>query len=101
MLSALVISDYCYIHYFKSIPYYTNTLYTLYFPIYVCIYTGDLFPGMDCPRVGYEVLKEAARVDLTQRGYACRDTGVFSGQVDKVVQMYETQLVRHTVSLCV
>jgi dynein heavy chain len=28
---------------------------------------NDLFPGMDCPRVGYEDLKEAAAIDLTAK----------------------------------
>merc|ERR1719326_2789569 len=34
---------------------------------------GDLFPGLDCPRVGHAQL-----------------------QVDKVMQLYETMLTRHT-----
>ena len=59
---------------------------------------GDLFPGMDCPRVGYESLKEAAAEDLEKRGFRCSEEIVFRDQIDKVVQMYETQLVRHTVS---
>jgi dynein heavy chain len=57
---------------------------------------NDLFPGMDCPRVGYEELKVAAAADLDARGYRCSEERVFYDQVDKVVQMYETQLVRHT-----
>ena len=32
---------------------------------------NDLFPGMDCPRVGYEQLKSAASVDLETKGYRC------------------------------
>ncbi|MCL4419562.1 AAA family ATPase, partial [Patescibacteria group bacterium] len=57
---------------------------------------NDLFPGMDCPRVGYEDLKLAAVQDLEAKGFRCTDEAVFSDQVDKVIQMYETQLVRHT-----
>jgi dynein heavy chain, axonemal len=57
---------------------------------------GDLFPGMNCPRVGYEELKNAAITDLESKGYRCSDEKVFSDQVDKIIQMYETQLVRHT-----
>ena len=57
---------------------------------------NDLFPGMDCPRVGYESLKEAALADLEAKGFKCSNESVFSYQADKVIQMYETQLVRHT-----
>jgi dynein heavy chain len=65
----------------------------------VPLFTGlinDLFPGMDCPRVGYEDLKLAAVHDLETKGYRCANEKVFMDQVDKVIQMYETQLVRHT-----
>jgi dynein heavy chain len=68
----------------------------------VSLFTGlinDLFPGMDCSRVGYEELKQAAREDLQKRGFKCSNDEIFSKQVDKVIQMYETQLVRHTVRL--
>jgi dynein heavy chain len=57
---------------------------------------NDLFPGMDCPRVGYEDLKQAALDDLEARGFRCSNNVVFADQADKVIQMYETQLVRHT-----
>lgn len=57
---------------------------------------NDLFPGMDCPRVGYEDLKQAAMDDLEARGFRCSNKIVFADQADKVIQMYETQLVRHT-----
>lgn len=57
---------------------------------------NDLFPGMDCPRVGYEDLKIAAAIDLESRGFKCSNEKVFSELIDKVIQMYETQLVRHT-----
>ena len=57
---------------------------------------NDLFPGMDCPRVGYEDLKQAALNDLENKGYRPTDSVVFAEQADKVIQMYETQLVRHT-----
>jgi hypothetical protein len=53
---------------------------------------------MDCPRVGYDSLKTAAISELEKQGYRCSDEAVFASQVDKVIQMYETQLVRHTVS---
>jgi dynein heavy chain len=65
----------------------------------VPLFTGlinDLFPGLECARVGYEELKQAAAVDLESRGYRCNNEAVFTDQIDKVIQMYETQLVRHT-----
>lgn len=65
----------------------------------VPLFTGlinDLFPGMDCPRVGYEDLKLAAMNDLESKGFHCTNEKVFNDQIDKVIQMYETQLVRHT-----
>jgi dynein heavy chain len=57
---------------------------------------NDLFPGMDCPRVGYEDLKEAAMNDLEAKGFRTSQEQVFMDQADKVIQMFETQLVRHT-----
>jgi dynein heavy chain len=57
---------------------------------------SDLFPGMDCPRVGYEDLKEKAALDLESKGYKCSNERVFADITDKCIQMYETQLVRHT-----
>eukprot|EP01040_Poterioochromonas_malhamensis_P005875 gene5875-6317_t len=57
---------------------------------------NDLFPGMDCPRVGYEDLKKAAMNDLESKGFRCSNELVFLDQADKIIQMYETQLVRHT-----
>ena len=65
----------------------------------VPLFTGlinDLFPGMDCPRVGYEDLKLAAMNDLESKGFHCTNEKIFNDQIDKVIQMYETQLVRHT-----
>ena len=57
---------------------------------------NDLFPGMDCPRVGYEDLKVCAMADFVAKGFRCTNDKVHYEQVDKVIQMYETQLVRHT-----
>ena len=37
---------------------------------------SDLFPGMDCPRVGYEDLKSAAMEDLENRGFRCSNEQV-------------------------
>ena len=51
---------------------------------------------MDCPRVGNEGLKECAARDLESKGFKCSNERVFADQIDKVIQMYETQLVRHT-----
>ncbi|CAM9103575.1 unnamed protein product [Discosporangium mesarthrocarpum] len=57
---------------------------------------NDLFPGMDCPRVGYEGLKMEVIKELEAGGYHCSEDQVFNDQVDKCIQMYETQMVRHT-----
>ncbi len=56
----------------------------------------DLFPGLDAPRVGYEDLKVEVANHLTQNGYKCSDEAVHKEQCDKVIQMYETMIVRHT-----
>lgn len=44
---------------------------------------GDLFPNMDCPRVGYEVLKGEIRKELETKGFKCSDDGVFDNQVGR------------------
>ncbi|CAM9556184.1 unnamed protein product [Bubo scandiacus] len=52
---------------------------------------SDLFPGLDCPRVRYPNFNDAVEQVLKEEGYV-----VLPAQVDKVVQMYETMLTRHT-----
>ncbi|XP_053136194.1 dynein axonemal heavy chain 10 [Hemicordylus capensis] len=52
---------------------------------------SDLFPGLDCPRVRYPRFNDAVEQVLEEGGYI-----VLPVQVDKVVQMYETMLTRHT-----
>ncbi|MBZ3878788.1 Dynein heavy chain 10, axonemal [Sciurus carolinensis] len=52
---------------------------------------SDLFPGLDCPRVRYPDFNDAVEQVLTESGYE-----LLPVQVDKVVQMYETMLTRHT-----
>ena len=54
----------------------------------------DLFPGLDAPRVGYEDLKIEVAAHLTANGYKCSDDAVHKEQCDKVIQMYETMIVR-------
>ena len=46
--------------------------------------------------MGYEDLKAAAAADLESKGCRCSNDKVFSELTDKAIQMYETQLVRHT-----
>uniref|UniRef100_A0A383W4S5 Dynein-1, subspecies f n=1 Tax=Tetradesmus obliquus TaxID=3088 RepID=A0A383W4S5_TETOB len=56
---------------------------------------GDLFPGMDCPRVRYPQFNDQVEAELAAAGYQ-----VLAGagdQVDKVVQLYEVLMTRHTV----
>ncbi|XP_074640231.1 dynein axonemal heavy chain 10-like [Tubulanus polymorphus] len=52
---------------------------------------SDLFPGLDCPRVPYPNFNDAVAGVLTDNNYVLLDQ-----QVDKVVQMYETMMTRHT-----
>jgi len=56
----------------------------------------DLFPGLEAPRVGFEELKLEVAKQLTQNGFKCSDQAVHQEQIDKVIQMYETMIVRHT-----
>lgn len=42
---------------------------------------NDLFPNMDCPRVGYEDLKVEVRKELETKGFRCSDDQVFADQV--------------------
>ena len=65
----------------------------------VPLFTGlinDLFPSLDCPRVAYPALKAACEKYLEDRTMRHDDEAVFQMQVDKVIQLYETILVRHT-----
>ncbi|EFJ08822.1 hypothetical protein SELMODRAFT_131043 [Selaginella moellendorffii] len=55
---------------------------------------NDLFPGLDCPRVRYPSFNDIVEHDLEENGYLVM-TGP-SEQVDKVIQLYETMLTRHT-----
>jgi dynein heavy chain len=54
----------------------------------------DLFPGMDCPRVGYPDFNAAVEKGLATHLYI-----VLPYQVDKVVQLYETMMTRHSTML--
>ena len=55
---------------------------------------NDLFPGLNCPRVRYPQLNDVVETELADHGYMVM-TGP-SEQVDKVIQLYETMLTRHT-----
>ncbi|XP_066511362.1 dynein axonemal heavy chain 10-like isoform X1 [Hoplias malabaricus] len=52
---------------------------------------SDLFPGLDCPRVRYPSFNDAVENILQENKYI-----LLPNQVDKVVQMYETMMTRHT-----
>ncbi|KAH1015210.1 dynein axonemal heavy chain 10 [Dendroctonus ponderosae] len=54
----------------------------------------DLFPGMDCPRVGYPDFNAAVEKVFADDRYI-----VLPYQVDKVIQMYETMMTRHSTML--
>ncbi|VDK75302.1 unnamed protein product, partial [Dibothriocephalus latus] len=51
----------------------------------------DLFPGVQCPRVGYPEFNQAVKEYLRRENYV-----ILPHQVDKVVQLYETMHTRHT-----
>lgn len=51
----------------------------------------DLFPGLDCPRVGYPDFNKAVEEVLEKDNYV-----ILPVQVDKVVQLYETMMTRHS-----
>ena len=55
---------------------------------------GDLFPGLDCPRVRYPQMNDVVEEDLAENGYKVMTEP--SQQVDKVIQLYETMMTRHT-----
>jgi dynein heavy chain len=57
---------------------------------------ADLFPGLDCPRVAYPQLKAAAEAELERLEMRHDDEACFQLQVDKVIQLYEIILTRHT-----
>nr|XP_057927446.1 dynein axonemal heavy chain 10-like isoform X3 [Doryrhamphus excisus] len=52
---------------------------------------SDLFPGLECPRVRYPDFNDAVEDNLQDNNYI-----LLPIQVDKVVQMYETMMTRHT-----
>jgi len=52
---------------------------------------ADLFPGLDVPRVGYPAINKAIEESLTEDRYQ-----TIPVQVDKVIQLYEVMLTRHT-----
>ena len=52
---------------------------------------GDLFPGLDCPRVRYPQFNDAVEEVLL-----ANHNVILPVQVDKVVQMYETMMTRHS-----
>lgn len=58
---------------------------------------ADLFPGLDCPRVRYPTLNDVIEQDLAKHGYQVLTRP--GEQVDKIIQLYETMLTRHTTML--
>ena len=52
---------------------------------------NDLFPGLACERVRYETLNDAVESALQEDGYKPSEH-----QANKVIQLYETMLTRHT-----
>jgi len=57
---------------------------------------NDLFPGVDLQRVGYEGMKEKI-VDILEKGKFKHDEeDKFNDQINKIIQLYETMMTRHT-----
>ena len=55
---------------------------------------NDLFPGLSCPRVRYPQFNDRVEAELAAAGLqVLTDAGE---QVDKVIQLYETMMTRHT-----
>ncbi|KAI9009714.1 dynein heavy chain and region D6 of dynein motor-domain-containing protein [Gaertneriomyces semiglobifer] len=59
-------------------------------PLFLGLVT-DLYPGIDCPRVRYPKFNDAVEEALRENNYI-----LVPEQVDKVIQLYETMLTRHT-----
>ena len=57
---------------------------------------NDLFPGIQLERVGYESLKEKIVNILDEGLYKHDDEENFNNQINKIIQLYETMLTRHT-----
>ncbi|XP_058811885.1 dynein axonemal heavy chain 10 isoform X1 [Topomyia yanbarensis] len=75
-----------------------RTLFDMNFPKFVFddvpLFMGlmkDLFPGVDYPRVGYPEFTEEVKNVLETDGYI-----ILQNQVDKVIQLYETMMTRHS-----
>ncbi|XP_011874224.1 PREDICTED: dynein heavy chain 10, axonemal [Vollenhovia emeryi] len=51
----------------------------------------DLFPDLDCPRMRYPEFNDAVEAVLKEHGYI-----VLPEQVDKVIQLYEVMMTRHS-----
>ena len=59
-------------------------------PLFLGLMT-DLFPGLDCPRVRYPNFNDAVEEVLREGSYV-----VLPEQVNRVIQLYETMITRHT-----
>ena len=56
----------------------------------------DLFPVLRADRVGYESLKEIIVENLENKGFKHSDDAKFEEQVNKMIQLFETMITRHT-----
>ena len=57
---------------------------------------NDLFPGVQLERVGYESMKEKIIAILDEELYKHDEEENFANQINKMIQLYETMLTRHT-----
>ena len=51
---------------------------------------------MKAKRVGYEDLKDKIILELDSKGFKHSNDVLFENQVNKIIQLYETMLTRHT-----
>jgi dynein heavy chain len=56
----------------------------------------DLFPGLRADRVGYEDLKERIMENMEAAGLKHAEELKFEDQVNKMIQLFETMVTRHT-----
>lgn len=55
---------------------------------------NDLFPNISSPKIHYEELNEAIKNVLNNQKYILIDE-----QIDKIIQLYETMMTRHSVMI--
>lgn len=55
---------------------------------------NDLFPNIHCPQMHYEDFNRIIEATLTGQGYS-----LIPEQIEKIIQLYETMMTRHSTML--